>query len=360
MTDSITPTPSVSNELANLLEPFALNDTIELANRIVMAPMTRCMADNELVPTSDMAAYYARRADAGLIITEATIVRPDGQGYPNTPGIYTDAQEEGWRPVTDLVHTRGGKIFLQLWHVGRVSHPFYLDGMQPVSASAVALEGPVKRAPGLEYGTPRALELAEIPTYVAAYAEGAARALRAGFDGVEIHGANGYLIDQFLHGTSNLRTDKYGGSIENRARFVLEVVDAVVDAVGADRTGIRLSPGAYHHMTAAPDDPKVFQHLLGELDRRQIAYVHTGIFDDSMQFNYLGGSATSFLRRHYPGTVIGCGSYTPASGSASIANGEFDLLAIGRPFIANADLVSRIREGEQLQTYDERMLAKLE
>lgn len=342
----------------HLYSTFRLG-SLELANRIVMAPMTRSMADDDLVPTADMAAYYARRADAGLIVTEATIVRPDGQGYPNTPGIYNTSQVEGWRQMTEQVHARGGRVFLQLWHVGRVSHPIYLNGELPIAPSAVPLSGRVPRS-DVEYGTPRALDIDEIPGLVEAYAEGAGNALAAGFDGVEIHGANGYLIDQFLHHQTNRRTDAYGGSPERMARFALEVVDEVVGRAGSERVGIRLSPGAYFNMENHPDDPPVFRYLLKQLEGRRLAYVHTGIFNDAMVFDYLDGSASAFLRRNYRGTLIACGGYTPEKAERAIADGAFDLVAIGRPFIANPDLIEKIRNGDPLTPYDESMMASLD
>lgn len=352
-----TESTTTSETYPHLLSPIRLG-ALELRNRIVMAPMTRSMAEGDLVPTADMAAYYARRADAGLIITEATIVRPDGQGYPNTPGIYNTSQVEGWRRATQQVHAQGGKIFLQLWHVGRVSHPIYLNGELPIAPSAVPISGRVPRTDA-EYGTPRALDIGEIPGLVEAYAQGAGNALTAGFDGVEIHGANGYLIDQFLHHHTNRRTDAYGGSPEGMARFALEVVDAVVAKAGSNRVGIRLSPGAYFNMEGHPDDPPVFRYLLKQLEGHGLAYVHTGIFDDTMTFDYLGGSAGAFLRKNYKGTLVGNGSYTTEKAEKAIADGAFDLVAIGRPFIANPDLIEKIRNGDQLTPYDESMLASL-
>jgi N-ethylmaleimide reductase len=346
--------------VAPLFEPLRLNDTFTLPNRIVMAPMTRCKAIEGLVPTPDAVAYYARRAACGLITTEGTIIRPDGQGYPDTPGLFTDAQVAGWRPITAAVHDAGGRIFAQIWHVGRVSHPVYLGGEAPIAPSAVALSGPIKRLPGHEYGTPRALETDEIQPLADDFGQAAANARAAGFDGVEIHGANGYIIDQFLHHDSNRRTDDYGGTPENMARFPLAVVDAVTAAIGADRTGLRLSPGAYHYMPGNDADADVFRHLLARLDDRGIAYVHTGIFDDSQTFDYLGGTATAFLRRHYRGTVIACGSYTPTSGAAALSAGRCDLVAYGRPLIANPDFVAQVRRGAPLREYDEGMLATLE
>ena len=359
MTTATIPPRTATATTNSLLEPYVLSGSLTLNNTIVMAPMTRSMAADNLSPTEEMAAYYERRAGAGLIVTEATIVRPDGQGYPNTPGIYNEDQVAGWRRVTQAVHSRGGRIFLQLWHVGRVSHPVFLDGSLPIAPSPVPLSGAVPRRGELRYGTPRGLAIDEIPPLVDAFARGAANALDAGFDGVEIHGANGYLIDQFLHHHTNRRKDGYGGSPERMARFALEVVDAVVQAVGRDRTGIRLSPGAYMNMEPQPADAEVFRVLLGELNKRRLAYVHVGIFDDSMTFDYLGGSASSFIRQHYSGTLIGNGGYTPERAERAIAEGGFNLIAIGRPFIANPDLVDKVRRGTPLATYEPSMLATL-
>ncbi len=342
-----------------LFQPYTLNDTLTLNNRILMAPLTRCMAGPGLVPTDAMEAYYARRADAGLIISEATIIRPDGQGYPNTPGIYTPEQIEGWSRVARRVHDAGGKMFLQLWHTGRVAHSHF-SGKPPVAPSAIAAEGSVPRMRELTYETPHALTAEEISTLVNDYAQAAVNAIAdAGFDGVEIHGANGYLIDQFLHHSTNQRTDDWGGSPENMARFALQVVDAIASRVGADRTGIRLSPGAYFNLTGDPRDRAVFDYLLPELEKRRLAYVHLGIFDDSMTFDYLGGRASDYLREHYQGTLVGVGGYTAESAAQAIAAGRFDLVAIGRPFIANPDYIRRIRKGEPLREYDESMLAEL-
>lgn len=225
--------------IETLFQGYKLNDKITLQNRIVMAPLTRCMADDELVPTDAMVQYYAKRADAGLIISEATIIRPDGQGYPNTPGIYNDAQLAGWKKVTQAVHDNGGKIFAQLWHTGRVAHPHFFGGEYVLAPSAVAFDGTVPRLRELVYTVPKEASHEEISQLVADYAQAAENAIEAGFDGVEIHGANGYLIDQFLHFDTNRRNDEYGETPENMARFPLMVVDAVIARIGAELTGLR-------------------------------------------------------------------------------------------------------------------------
>ena len=341
-----------------LLVPYRLNSSLSLTNRIVMAPMTRSMADPDLVPTPEMASYYARRADAGLIISEATLIREDTQGYPNTPGIFTDGQINGWRRVTRAVHSKGGRIFLQLFHAGRVSHPFYLNGALPIAPSAVPLSGRVPRTRELEYSTPRALDFEEIPALVASFVRSARNAMAAGFDGVEIHAANGYLVDQFLHWDTNRRTDAYGGSAERMARFALEVIDAVSGEVGSGRLGVRLSPVAHVNIEPYPEDADVFTYLLRELNERALAYIHGGILDDTIEFDFLGGSVSSFLRNHYDGHLVGSGGYTPETASRAIGRGCFDLVAIGRPFLANPDLVRRIRWGRPLEA-DESMLASL-
>lgn len=346
----------------NLFQPFALNETITLKNRILMAPLTRCMADEELVPTQAMANYYARRAEAGLIISEAVIIRPDAQGYPNTPGLFNSAQIDGWRVVTDAVHQAGGKIFAQLWHTGRVAHPHFFTksgSTQVLAPSAVGVEGSVPRMRELTYQIPKAVTHDEIAQLITDYSQAAANAIDAGFDGVEIHGANGYLIDQFLHHDSNRRTDEYGQTPENMARFPLAVVDRVSARIGGDRTALRVSPGAYFNMAGDNRDRAVFDYLLTELELRDLAFVHIGIFDDAMEFEYLGGHASSYVRSVYSKTLVGVGSYSAETGSAAISDDKFDLLAIGRPFIANPDYVARVREGEELVTYSDEMLASL-
>lgn len=348
---------------ANLLKPYALNNTLNLSNRILMAPLTRCMADDNLVPTKLMAEYYARRAEAGLIISEAIIIRPDGQGYPNTPGLFSQAQVEGWEIVTDAVHKNGGKIFAQLWHTGRVAHPYFYGNDDADAAvlapSAIGVEGSVPRMRELTYKIPKAVTVEEIKTLVADYGQAADNAIKAGFDGVEIHGANGYLIDQFLHHDSNRRNDEYGGSSENMVRFPLEVIDEIISKIGADRTGLRVSPGAYFNMTGDNQDRAVFDHLLPELEKRNLAFLHIGIFDDSMEFDYLGGTASSYVRENYSKTLVGVGSYSAETASSAINDDKFDLIAIGRPFIANPDYVAKIRNNEPLTNYSDDMLTTL-
>ncbi|MCM5506844.1 MULTISPECIES: alkene reductase [Vibrio] len=343
----------------NLFEPLALNDTITLNNRIVMAPLTRCMADDSLVPTQAMVDYYARRADTGLIISEATIIRPDGQGYPNTPGIFSQEQIAGWRKVTDAVHEKGGKIFVQLWHTGRVAHPHFFNGEYVLAPSAVAVEGSVPRMRELTYTTPKPATREEIEELVEDYRQAAINALEAGFDGVEIHGANGYLIDQFLHYSSNTRDDEFGGSAENMARFPLQVVDAIVDAIGKDRTALRLSPGAYFNMEPDNRDRQVSDYLLKALESRDLSYLHVGIFDDSMSFDYLDGTVSEYMRSNYSKTLMGVGGFTPETGNAALESGKFDLLAIGRPLIANPDYIEKVKSGSVLTEYSDEMLAEL-
>ncbi|ESP94028.1 MULTISPECIES: alkene reductase [Pseudoalteromonas] len=342
-----------------LFQPYQLNSAISLQNRVLMAPLTRCMADDDLVPTEEMATYYARRADTGLIISEATIIRPDAQGYPNTPGLFTDEQIAGWRKVTDAVHQKGGKIFAQLWHTGRVAHPFFFSGENVIAPSAEAVEGTVPRMRELTYITPTPATVAQIEELIHDYAQAASNAMEAGFDGVEIHGANGYLIDQFLHHDSNKRVDQYGETPENMSRFALEVVDAIADQIGSHRTALRLSPGAYFNMQSDPRDKDVFDYLLPELEKRDLAFLHIGIFDDQMTFDHLGGRASDYVRSRYNSTLVGVGGFTPHTGAEAIQADRFDLLAIGRPLIANPDYIERVKNHQPLVEYSEEMLASL-
>jgi len=349
---------------SNLFQPYSLNSSITLNNRILMAPLTRCMADENLVPTIAMAEYYGRRAEAGLIISEAVIIRPDGQGYPNTPGIFSSEQINGWKLVTKTVHENGGKIFAQLWHTGRVAHPYFFEnnnnGSSDVLApSAVSVEGSVPRMRELTYKTPKAVTQQDIDLLVKDYAQAASNAIEAGFDGVEIHGANGYLIDQFLHHDSNRRSDEYGETPANMSRFPLAVIDAIISNIGKNRTALRVSPGAYFNMAGDARDRQVFDYFLNELELRDLAFLHVGIFDDAMEFDYLEGQASSYIRANYNKTLVGVGSYTPNSASTAIGNNKFDLVAIGRPFIANADYIAKVRQGADLVEYSDEMLTSL-
>lgn len=344
-----------------LLQQYNLNKTFTLKNRIIMAPMTRNMANDDLSPTDAMATYYAKRADAGLIVSEGTIIRTDGRGYSNVPGIYTDAQINAWRKVTDEVHANNGLIFLQIWHVGRVSHPHFLNGELPISASATQMSGRIPRTKDLHYDKSRAVTISEIKELVECYAQAATNARIAGFDGVEIHGANGYLIDQFLHYHTNLRDDEYGQTPENMSRFALEVVKACGQAIGFERVGLRLSPGAYiNEMVMDERDNAVFKYLLTQLNDLNIVYLHTGNFNDSITFPELNNlNMTDFMRQHYRGTLIGCGSYDFDTALDAIENNKFDLIAIGRPFLANPDLIKRYQSQQALIPYEASMLETL-
>ncbi|PNI03429.1 alkene reductase [Vibrio diazotrophicus] len=344
---------------ATLFESYKLNDKITLKNRIAMAPLTRCMADANLVPTDAMVEYYAKRADAGLIISEATIIRPDGQGYPNTPGLYTEAQIAGWKKVTDAVHVNGGKIFAQLWHTGRVAHPHFWGGEYVLAPSAVAFDGTVPRMRELVYTVPKEATSEEIAQLVEDYAQAAQNAIEAGFDGVEIHGANGYLIDQFLHYDTNHRSDEFGQTAENMSRFPLAVIDAVIARIGAELTGLRVSPAGYAHMATDARDRQVFDYFLKEVEKRDLAYLHEGMFDDSMEFDFLGGKVSEYMRRAYSKTLMAVGGYNAETGAEAIKANKFDLLAIGRPFIANPDYVSRVQQNKELVEYDAAMLETL-
>ncbi len=344
-----------------LLNQFKLNDKLHLKNRIIMAPMTRAKAASDFTPTQAMTDYYSKRADAGLIITEGTVIRPDAVGYPNVPGIYTQKHIDGWAKVTRAVHQKGGKIFLQLWHVGRVSHPFYLNDELPISPSATTMVGRVRRAQDLYYGKSRALMLDEIKQLIRDYVSAAENAMAAGFDGVEIHGANGFLIDQFLHYDTNRRTDEYGKTPENMARFALEIVKAVSEAIGQNHVGLRLSPGAYlNEIRGDIRDAEVFKYLLEQLNDLDIAYVHTGAFDDSELFSELGHqSMTQFMRNIYRGNIIATGSYSFEKAQAGISNCLFNLVAMGRPFIANPDLIQRLTSNQAIKPYAVEMLQEL-
>lgn len=323
--------------MADLFTPLKLGD-LTLPNRMVMAPLTRCRAEGEgRIPNAMMVEYYRQRAGAGLILTEATSVCPMGVGYPDTPGIWSDAQVEGWKAVTDAVHAEGGHIFLQLWHVGRISHPHYLNGETPVAPSAIAAEGHVSlMRPKQPYPTPRALLLEEIPTIIEAYRKGAENAKRAGFDGVEIHGANGYLLDQFLQDISNTRTDRYGGSLENRARLMLEVTDAVVSVWGKDRVGMHLAPRADSHSMGDTHREELFTYVARELGARGIAFICAREYETE---NWLAAK----LKTAFGGVYITNERMTQESASRLVQDGTVDAIAFGQLFIANPDLPERFR-----------------
>jgi N-ethylmaleimide reductase len=341
-----------------LFDPFTLGD-LYLPNRIIMAPLTRCRARQPGdIPWELNATYYAQRASAGLIIAEATQVSPQGKGYAFTPGIHSDEQVDGWRKVTSAVHEEGGRIFLQLWHVGRISRPeLQPNGEKPVAPSAIKPEGAqtfVDENSGMvDILEPRALAFDEIPGIVEQFRRAAQNAKRAGFDGVEIHGANGYLIDQFIRSNTNLRSDDYGGSIQNRIRFPMMVVDAVVGVWGGQRTGIRLSPtGTFNDMR--DDDPvATFGTLASRLNDSGIAYIE--VVEDSFQGNEVEGrpeSVIQAIRSGFTGTYIGNGNYTADEARRRIGAGLCDLVSFGRPFISNPDLPERFRQSAPLNEYD--------
>ncbi|MBF7142750.1 MULTISPECIES: alkene reductase [Pseudomonas] len=321
--------------MTTLFDPIRVGD-LELPNRVFMAPLTRCRADEGRIPNALMAEYYVQRASAGLILSEATSVEPMGVGYPNTPGIWNDEQVAGWAKVTQAVHAAGGRIFLQLWHVGRISHSRYLDGKLPVAPSALQPAGHVSLVrPITAFETPRALETAEIPGIVEAYRLGAENAKKAGFDGVEIHGANGYLLDQFLQTSTNQRTDQYGGSVENRARLLLEVTDAVVGVWGAGRVGMHLSPRADLHDMGDANRAETFTYVATELGKRGIAFI-------CAREKEAADSLGPQLKAAFGGVYVANESFTKASANAAIARGDTDAVAFGVPFIANPDLPERL------------------
>lgn len=343
-----------------LFQPFTLKK-LRLKNRLIMAPMTRCRAGDGDVPTSLMAEYYAQRATAGLIVTEGTPVSPQGRGYLWTPGIYTPDQIEGWRGVTDAVHTAAGLIFAQIWHVGRVSHV----SLQPDGASPL---GPTDQLPKetqtfayddqghpgyVPASQPHALSGDEIHTIVAQFAQAAENAATAGFDGVEVHGANGYLFDQFLNAGINNRQDDYGGTPENRCRLLLEAVDAAADSIGADRVGVRISPnGRFNGMPEDPEMTATLLHLAQELDRRAIAYLH---LNDQRTFGeaMIPDQFLAKLRHTFSGAIIICGGYDVDRAQQVIDSGLVDLVAFGTLYIANPDLPARMAQGWPLNDADQ-------
>lgn len=328
----------------NIFTPVQIGP-YELPNRLIMAPMTRNRADLGNVPRAINAAYYAQRAGAGLIITEATQVSPQGVGYPNTPGIHSAAQVEGWKQVTEAVHAAGGRVFLQLWHVGRISHPsLQPDGELPVAPSAVRPEGQAWTAEGMKpYVTPRAFELREIPGIIEQYRAGAANARSAGFDGIEIHAANGYLIDQFLRDKTNQRRDAYGGSVPNRVRLLIEIAEALIEIWGQERVGVRLSPLNPFNDIADSTPAETFGYAIDQLNRFQLAFldlVEDGTSLDARHF-----------RRSWNQVLIANRGYDKERANALLADGA-DAVGFGVPFVANPDLPERFRRGAALNPPD--------
>ncbi len=319
---------------------------LTLPNRIFLAPLTRARAGQQRIPNALMAEYYRQRSSAGLILTEATSVTPMGVGYANTPGIWSEEQVTGWKLITHAVHEAGGRIFLQLWHVGRISDPLFLDGALPVAPSAIAAAGHVSLVrPQKSFVTPRALELSEIPGIIEAYRKGAENAKLAGFDGVEIHGANGYLLDQFLQTKTNHRTDNYGGSLENRARLMLEVTDAVICVWGADRVGMHLAPRGDAHDMGDANPLETFSYVARELGSRKIVFI-------CAREHQSPSSIGPALKKAFGGVYVANEKFTFDSGNAILSAGDADAVAFGVPFLANPDLPKRFASGAALNSPD--------
>ena len=331
--------------MPSLFDPLTLGD-ITIPNRIIMAPLTRSRAGPGRVPNALMAEYYVQRAAAGLIITEATAVTPMGVGYADTPGLWSDEQVAGWKQVTKAVHAAGGRIFAQLWHVGRISAPIFLNGELPVAPSAIAAKGHISLLrPQQEYVTPRALELSEIPAIVEAYRKGAMNAQMADFDGVEVHGANGYLLDQFLQDGSNHRTDAYGGSIQNRARLLLEVTDAVASVWGPELVGVHLAPRMDSNSMGDSDPLGLFTYVAHELGERGLAFI-------CAREHQAEDSIGPKLKAAFGGVYIVNEGFTKESAQAMLDSGEADAVAWGKPFLANPDLVERFAHNAPLNDFD--------
>jgi len=331
----------------NLLSPFQLGD-LSLKNRVVLAPLTRSRAGVERLPNALMADYYGQRAGAGLLISEATVVSEQGIGWQQSPGIYHEAQAEAWKQVNQAVHSRGAPLFLQLWHCGRASHStFRADRSLPVAPSAIQLNGDSIHTPAGKqtYETPRALETEEVARVVDDYRRAAQRAREAGFDGVEIHAANGYLIDQFLQSRTNQRTDRYGGSVANRFQFLREIAETILTVWPANRVGVRFAPNGNFNDMGSPDFRETFRYAAGELGRFGLAYLHV-VDGLAFGFHQLGEPMTlAEFRSVYPGPLMGNCGYTQETAEAAIVRGEADLIAFGRPFISNPDLVERFAHG---------------
>lgn len=337
----------------DVLSPYQLG-TLQLKNRMVMPPLTRSRAAQGNLPSDMAATYYSQRAGAGLIITEATQAAPGGQGYIATPGIHSDAQVAAWKKVVDAVHAQGGVIFMQLWHVGRISHPDFLGGQLPVAPSAIAPRGvQTYTAQGLkDIPTPRALETGEIAGIVEEFRRAARNAKAAGFDGIEVHGANGYLLDQFLEDGTNQRTDQYGGSVENRARLLFEVTAAVTEVYPPERVGVRLSPGGSFNDMCDCHPAQTFGYVVERLATMNLAYLHLIEPAQTQGEHPSPDLSARFFRPLYPGTIIVAGGYTLERANAVLREGAADLVAFGQLFIANPDLPERFRRQAPLNTPD--------
>ncbi|GAA1706748.1 alkene reductase [Kribbella yunnanensis] len=342
---------------SSLFSPYALGSFV-LRNRIVLPPMTRNRADDRFVPTPRMAVYYKQRAEAGLMVSEGAAISPSGVAYPRVPGLWTDEQVEGWKPVTEAVHASGGVFFAQLWHVGRVSHSLTQPGgAQPVSASAVPVvdELIMTRDGRIPFETPRELTTDEVRRVVDDYAVAARNAIAAGFDGIELHGANGYLVDQFLNDNVNRRTDRYGGGVSERLRFLIEVIEALCAEVGAERVGVRLSPSGTWMQCADSDKLKLYGEVVRSLDKVGLSYLHLvePTIAGSMTVEAAPDSIpSSHFRSIYSGTLIVSGDHTLESATQALADGRTDLVGFGRPFISNPDLPLRLATGAPLAESD--------
>lgn len=324
--------------------------SVSLANRILMAPLTRARADAGHMPNALMAEYYSQRASAGLIVTECTMVAENTSAFYAEPGIYNAEQVTAWKQVTEAVHAKGGKIFMQIWHAGRAAVPAFNNGVENVGPSAIAIDSEVHTPNGkIPNAVPRELRLDEIPALVAAYAQGAKNAIAAGFDGVEVHGANGYLIDEFLRDSANQRTDSYGGSIENRARFLFEVLTAVSAAIGSDKVGLRLSPINSYNSMKDSDPLALISYLTTRLNEFNLAYLHVMRSDF---FQAQTGDVLTIARANYKGVLIGNMGYNADEAAQAISNSTLDAVAFGTSFLANPDLPARIKQGAALNAPD--------
>ncbi len=338
---------------ADLFSPLQVG-SYQLQNRVLMAPMTRCRADAGGVPNAMMAEYYAQRASAGLIITECTQISPTGVSFPNTPGIHSPEQIAGWKQVTQAVHDKGGRIFLQIWHTGRASHPDAIPGgVQPVGPSAIAAKGTIYTSKGLQpYATPRALSVEEIHEIVGQFAQAAKNAIEAGFDGVELHGANGYLVDEFIRDGSNQRTDEYGGSVNNRARFVVEITQALIAAVGPERVGVRLSPSGTYNDMRDSNARATFGYVVKALGELKPAYLHITEGNEGDVRHGADSIPVSYFRPLFDGVLITNGGFTREKGDRYIGAGDADAIAFGTSFLANPDLPQRLLVGAAQNTPD--------